>query len=85
MKKSILIIISIFNIFISKAQQPDLDIKTLKADINANGQIDVIKPGTNSLEMKIDNKGFSISYELLGFEFFAYPLLCHCINWLCSE
>ena len=71
MNKIILILICIFNIFISKAQQTDLDIKTLKVDINANGQIDVIKPSTNGLELNIDNKRYTISYELLGFEFLS--------------
>jgi hypothetical protein len=67
MKKSILILICLLNIFVSHGQQNDLDIKTLKADINANGQIDVIKPTTNELKLKIDNKSYTISYELLGF------------------
>jgi hypothetical protein len=71
MKISIVILIFFFNIFISHAQQTDLDIKTLKADINANGQIDVIKPSTNELKLSIDNKNYTISYELLGFEFLS--------------
>jgi hypothetical protein len=71
MKKSILILICLFNIFVGQAQQNDLDIKTLQADINANGQIDVIKPNTNELKLNIDNKSYTISYELLGFEFLS--------------
>lgn len=71
MKKSILILICIFNILISQAQQTDLDIKTLKADINANGQIDVIKPSKEALKLNIDNKNYTIPYELLGFEFLS--------------
>jgi hypothetical protein len=43
----------------------------LKVDINNNGQIDVIKPITNSLQLNIDNKNYSISYDLLGFEFLS--------------
>ncbi|MEZ5047933.1 MAG: hypothetical protein R2831_13190 [Chitinophagaceae bacterium] len=71
MKKSILILISIFNIHLSQAQQTDLDIKILKADINANGQIDVIKPSNEALKLNIDNKNYTIPYELLGFEFLS--------------
>jgi len=68
MKKSILILISLFNILISQARQTESDVKTLKTDINANGQADVIKPGTNALSLSIDNKSYTISYGLLGFE-----------------
>ena len=71
MKKSILILVCFFNIFTNQAQQIDLDIKAIKADINANGQIDVIKPNTYGLELNIDNKNYTISYELLGFEFLS--------------
>ena len=71
MEKSILILICLFNILISQAQQSDLDIKPLKTDINANGQIDVIKPKTNELALNIDNRNYTISYELLGFEFLS--------------
>ena len=69
MKKSILILICLFKIFTGQAQQTDLEVKTLKADINANGQIDVIIPRTNELALNIDNRNYTISYELLGFEF----------------
>lgn len=67
-KKSILILIGLFNIFICHAQQNNLRIRTLKADLNANGKIDLIKPSATALELNIDNKNFTISYELLGFE-----------------
>lgn len=42
--------------------------KTLKVDINNNKIIDVFRPTEKSLEIKIDNKQFSILYEELGFE-----------------
>jgi hypothetical protein len=71
MKKSILISIFIFAIFFSKAQQTENAVKSLKADINANGQIDVITPNDSELTLKIDNKNYTISYELLGFEFLS--------------
>lgn len=71
MKKSILLLICLFNIYLSQAQETDSDIKTLKADINANGQIDVIKPRPNELALNIDNRNYSIAYELLGFEFLS--------------
>lgn len=71
MKKSILILVCLLNIFISYAEQTTIDIKTLKADINANGQIDIIKPSGYELKLKIDNKSYTISYELLGFEFLS--------------
>ncbi|MBK9480871.1 MAG: hypothetical protein IPO02_02560 [Bacteroidetes bacterium] len=71
MKKSIIILVCFFNIFTNQAQQTDLDVKTLKADLNANGQIDVISPNTYGLELNIDNKNYTISYELLGFEFLS--------------
>lgn len=71
MKKSILILVSFLNIFITYAQQIDLDIKTIKADINTNGQIDIIKPYINELKLNIDNKNYTIKYELLGFEFLS--------------
>jgi hypothetical protein len=31
----------------------------------------VIKPSTNELKLSIDNKNYTISYELLGFEFLS--------------
>jgi len=68
MKKAIFVLICLLEIFISQAQQSELDIQTLKIDINANGQIDVIKPSSTELILKIDNKNYTISYELLGFE-----------------
>ena len=71
MRKSILTLICLLNIFIGQAQQNDLDIKTLKADINSNGQIDVIKPSIDELILNIDNKSYTISYGLLGFEFLS--------------
>ena len=71
MRKSILTLICLLNIFIGQAQQYDLDIKTLKADINSNGQIDVIKPSIDELILNIDNKSYTISYGLLGFEFLS--------------
>ncbi|MBE0391151.1 hypothetical protein [Flavobacterium sp. PL002] len=71
MKKSILILICFFTIFISEAQKADLSIKTLNVDLNANGLIDVIIPRTNELELKIDNKNYTIPYDLLGFEFLS--------------
>lgn len=71
MKISILILICLLNIFVSQAQQNDLDIKTLKVDINVNGQIDIIKPTTNELKLNIDKNIYTISYELLGFEFLS--------------
>lgn len=71
MKNSILILICFFNIFIVEAQQTSLDVKTLKADINANGQIDILIPSSNELKMNIDNKNYTISYKLLGFDFLS--------------
>ena len=71
MIKSILTLICLLNIFIGQAQQNDLEIKTLKADINSNGQIDVIKPSIYELTLNIDNKSYTISYGLLGFEFLS--------------
>jgi hypothetical protein len=70
MKKSILILIYFLNIFISQAQT-DINIKPLKVDLNANGQIDVIKPSLDELILNIDNKSYTISYGLLGFEFLS--------------
>jgi hypothetical protein len=71
MKKSILIALFQLTLFIGQAQENALDIKPLTADINSNGQTDVIKPGTNELALNIDNKNYTISYELLGFEFLS--------------
>ncbi|VXB56936.1 exported hypothetical protein [Flavobacterium sp. 9AF] len=71
MKKSILILICLFTILISQAQQTDLEVKALKIDINANGIIDEIKPSTDALHLNIDNKSYTIPYELLGFEFLS--------------
>jgi hypothetical protein len=70
MKKSILILIYLLNIFINQAQT-DINIKPLKVDLNANGQIDVINPSTDELKLNIDNKSYTISYGLLGFEFLS--------------
>lgn len=67
MKKSLLLLACILTIAYSQAQ-PDLNVNTLKVDINNNGKIDVLKPSTNCLKLIIDNKNYSISYELLGFE-----------------
>ncbi len=66
-------LIAIFHLtlFMSQAQENELDIKPLEADINLNGQTDVIKPGTNELALNIDNRDYSISYQLLGFEFLS--------------
>ncbi|MPV86432.1 hypothetical protein [Ostreibacterium oceani] len=71
MKKSTLLVICCFTIFISQAQQTGLGINTLKADINSNGQIDIITPSANELHLNIDNKNHTISYDLLGFEFLS--------------
>jgi hypothetical protein len=68
MKKTLLLFIFIIQLFHSSAQQNSLDIQPLKADLNANGQLDIISPMSDCLNLKIDNKSYSMSYELLGFE-----------------
>jgi hypothetical protein len=67
MKKYILVLACMLNM-LSLFAQDNTEIDPIKADINANGQIDVITAGTESLKLSIDKKQYSIPYELLGFD-----------------
>jgi hypothetical protein len=69
MRKSTLLLFCLFKVLLCQAQLTD--IKILKVDINANGQVDIIQPRTKDLAMKIDNKNYTLAYERLGFEFLS--------------
>ncbi|MFM2386975.1 MAG: hypothetical protein RL660_1732 [Bacteroidota bacterium] len=67
MKKYILVLACMLNM-LSLFAQDNTVIDPIKADINGNGQIDIITAGTESLKLSIDKKQYSIPYELLGFD-----------------